>query len=532
MTPLLIMVAYLGLLVVLGLLSNRMLRGTSLDFFVASHSIGPFMLLMAVFGTAMTAFTLVGATGESYRFGIVTYAKLASWSGLIHSMCIYVVGVRLWAIGKRYGYVTQCQFFRDRFESPAIGYLLFAVIVLLLVPYLLIGLKGAGGVVAGLTSGALPGLFPDTDGAIPSWLTALVISVVVLVYVFAGGVRGTIWANTLQTVIFILTAVMAFFLIANALGGPAAAIQAVADSEEHSHKLARDGIPLGSFITYAFIPLSIAMFPHIFQNWLTARSAKTFKTVIMLHPVCMMLVWAPCVLIGLWATVAMLPGTEQLVVPPGSPRNAELALMVQGLTHPIVAGLLGAGILAAIMSSLDSQFMCVGTMFTNDIVARIVGPDRLHERAKIWWARGFIIAIVAVTYLLSLPDARWLFPFGVWVFSGFGALFPIVVAALYWKRTSRIGVLAALAVTITVWLILFYAADWGSQSLLTPQLVNDRLGGLSFPAWFYDVMPATWVFAGCLLTLVAVSLCTSPPSRATLHRFFPSLDDRLPSEAR
>jgi len=207
-----IMIAYLFVLLLVGIASNRFFRGTAADFFVASRSIGPFMLLMAVFGTAMTSFTLVGASGEGYTFGINTYGKLASWSGLIHAACIFVVGIPLWAIGKKHGYVTQCQFFRDRFESPLLGYLLFPVIVVLVMPYVLIGIMGGQGFIGGMTTGLFPETFAATQGAVPGWLSGFVVCLVVLVYVFAGGVRGTVWANTLQTIIFIVTAGVAFVL--------------------------------------------------------------------------------------------------------------------------------------------------------------------------------------------------------------------------------------------------------------------------------------------------------------------------------
>ena len=81
--PVLVVGGYLLLLVGLGFLSTHFFRGTSADYFVASRSIGPFMLLMSVFGTTMTAFALVGSTGKAYTDGIGVYGLMASWSGLI-----------------------------------------------------------------------------------------------------------------------------------------------------------------------------------------------------------------------------------------------------------------------------------------------------------------------------------------------------------------------------------------------------------------------------------------------------------------
>ena len=69
MTVLIVICIYLSLLLTLGLFSNKFFRGTSRDFFVASHSIGPFLLLMSIFGTTMTAFALVGSTGKSLSSG-------------------------------------------------------------------------------------------------------------------------------------------------------------------------------------------------------------------------------------------------------------------------------------------------------------------------------------------------------------------------------------------------------------------------------------------------------------------------------
>jgi hypothetical protein len=59
------------------------------------------------------------------------------------------------------------------------------------------------------------------------------------------------------------------------------------------------------FLSYAFVPLSVAMFPHLFQHWMTARSAKAFRLTVMLHPVFIMIVWAPCIMLGVWASAAV-----------------------------------------------------------------------------------------------------------------------------------------------------------------------------------------------------------------------------------
>jgi SSS family solute:Na+ symporter len=502
MTELVIMAAYLVLLLGLGVASQRFFRGTANDYFLASHSIGPVLLLMSIFGTTMTAFTLVGSTGEAYHSGIGVFGMLASWSALVHTAVIFFVGIRLWAIGKRYGYVTQIQFFRDRFESDKLGLLMFPILVGLVIPYLLVGLLGARGVVRSLTVGAFPNLFASTNGAVPPWLTGLVICLVVLTYIFFGGLRGAAWANTFQTCVFMFTGVIAFMVISSKLGGLSAATQQVL--EARPERLVRSGSLSGSvFFTYWLIPLSIGMFPHVFQHWLTARSAKTFRLTVIAHPIFILIVWLPCVLIGVWATVALMPDGS-LVVPPGSPPNTELALMVEKLTTPLLGGLLGAGILAAIMSSLDSQFLCLGTMFTNDIVVHYLGKDRFDDQRRILIARAFVVGIVAVTYLLSLAEPRQVFPLGVWCFSGFSGLFPLVFAAIYWRRTTKTGAFVCVLATTAVWTWLFRESGYGADSAYT----------------FLGMMPVATVCLCSVVTLVAVSLLTPAPSEKTLRKFF------------
>ena len=95
----------------------------------------------------MTAFALVGSSGEAFNVGIGVYGMLASSSGIIHSLCFFLIGIKLWSLGRRHGYTTQIQFFRDRLESDRIGLLLFPILVGLVIPYLLIGVIASGTVI-------------------------------------------------------------------------------------------------------------------------------------------------------------------------------------------------------------------------------------------------------------------------------------------------------------------------------------------------------------------------------------------------
>ncbi len=504
MTQLVIICVYLGLLLILGIFASRVFRGTSEDYLLASHSIGPFLLLMSLFGTTMTAFALVGSTGEAFKEGIGVYGLLASSSGIIHSLCFFVVGIKVWSLARRYGYTTQIQFFRDRLESDSVGLLLFPILVGLVIPYLLLGVMASGTVIQTMTASAFPDLAmfqtdtPATNGGVPPWLGSLVICLVVLIYVFFGGMRGTAWANTFQTMVFMVLGVVTFVVIANKLGGQESFIEslrAVSARVEHS-KTTRAEMSQLQFFTYLLVPLSVGMFPHLFQHWLTAKSAQTFKVPVICHPLFIMIVWVPCVLIGIWATT--------LKLPPQLNPNAVLPFLVKTQTTPVLGGLLTAGILAAIMSSLDSQFLCLGTIFSNDIAGHYLGRDRLSDGQRLLLARVFIVLIVAVTYVLSLQGYKSVFGLGVWCFSGFASLFPLVIGALYWRRLTALGAIAGILATMVSWGYLFWQSDFGSNRTYNVLGMN----------------PVVAMVAATAVMMICVSLMTKPPSEATLKKFF------------
>jgi len=514
-TQLLVILGYLALLVVLGGLANAMFRGTAQDYMLASHSIGPVLLLMSLFGTTMTAFALVGSTGRAYTLGVGVYGLLASASGIVHSLCFFFIGVPLWSLGKRYGYTTQIQFFRDRLESDLIGWLLFPILVLLVIGYLLVGVVGGGEVVQIVTQDtfAEQGWFANSDYGVPSWLASAVICGVVLTYVFFGGMRGAAWANAFQTSVFMILGLVTFFVIARALGGTSNLLHNLQHATQAvpEVKLTRELIPKPVFFSFLLIPLSVGMFPHVFQHWLTARSAAAFKLPIVLHPIFILLVWLPCVLLGVWAN------SPSSGIPAGTNENLVLGMLVQQHAGPVLGGLLTAGILAAIMSSLDSQFLCVGTMFTEDVLLHRRADEPEDDRSTVLAARCFIVGVVAVTYVLSLLLPQSVFDLGVWSFSGFTGLFPLAVAAIYWRRLTAGGAVASVVTTLVSWCWLFFRSDFGANKRYAfPESPWQMTEQVAVP----PMLPVVAITVASTVALVVVSLVTPRPSAKTLAKFF------------
>src|SRR5687768_7230039 len=309
----------------------------------------------------MTAFAILGSSGHAFRNGIVTFPLMASSSAIVVPVCLLFLGTRIWALGKRYGFMTPVQMFRDRWECGHIGTVIFVVQAALLVPYIIIGVMGGGTALRGISG-----------GVVPFWLGGAIVALVVMSYVFFGGMRGTAFVNSFQTVLFLSFGAVALFAIGRSMGGFGLVMESLLDSPATAPLLTRERISPWYYFSYTFIPLSTIAFPHITIFCLTAKRMVQFKRTVIFYPICLLAIWLPCVFLGVAANymreipqirhklearaaMAALPATA-----PAEERNAlrrqaagdDVVLVLLGQFAPLwLAGLLGAGIMAAVMAS-------------------------------------------------------------------------------------------------------------------------------------------------------------------------------------
>jgi len=442
---------------------------------------------MSLFGTQMTAFALLGASGQSYRTGIGVFGLMASSSAIVVPAVFFFIGTRAWSVGKRQGYTTQVQLIRDRWGSDALGLLLFVVLVALLIPYLLIGIMGAGITLADISG-----------GQVPTWVGGLVISLVVMVYVTYGGLRGTAWVNTFQTLVFMTLGAVTFVYVADAMGGVGAALARLAETRPGLLIRGENFSPI-QYITFSFIPLSAGMFPHLFMHWLTASKLRNFRITVVAYPVCIAIVWIPSVLLGVLGN-----DTFPNLSTPES--NAVMVRLISFHAPELLAGLLGAGVFAAVMSSLDSQALALGTMFTKDVVMHYGYDKKMTDRQQILVGRFFVASILTLTYLLSLVTRTTIFSMGTWSFTGFAGLLPVITAALFWRRSTKVGAFASVATVAVLWTY-YFIQGWGQPDY--------TIGGTG-------VMPVAVIVLASAAAMLVGSLLSSPPDEATVRKFIRS----------
>lgn len=484
----------------------------------------------------MTAFAILGSSGHAFNNGIVTFGLMASSSALIIPLSLFLIGTRVWSLGKKYGFITPVQMFRDRWECSHIGTVIFVVQAAFLIPYIIIGVMGGGTALSAISG-----------GRVPFWFGGALVAMVVMSYVFFGGMRGTAWVNTFQTVLFLCFGAIALIVIGIGMGGFKQSAEALLASPATSPLLSRERISPLFFFSYTFIPLSSIAFPHITIFCLTARKMSQFKRTVILYPVCMLALWMPCVFLGTVANrMTDVPQIQQKIEarrslavegPSLSPDERDslrekmvaddvLLLLLERYAPIWLAGLLGAGIMAAVMAS-DSQILALSTMFTEDIFAFYGGKKRFGEAAQVHTGRLFIILITIVAYAVALRAPQSIFDLAVqYAFSGYSALAPLLVAALFWKRSTKWGALAA-----TVWAMLSVAAVAVFQYLVPapapgPPIVAWSLGGVEVltrtpgGTAVFGLMPVVPMTIISALLLIVVSLMTREPSAATIVRYF------------
>jgi SSS family solute:Na+ symporter len=456
MIPALVVVAYLGVVLYIGIFAGRARhRADAEEYFLAGRSLGPAVFLLSLFGTIMTAFSILGASGHAFANGIVTFGLMASSSALVIPVTLLVIGTRLWALGRTHGFITPVQFFRDRWECGHIGTVIFAVQAVLLVPYIIIAVMGGGTTLRAVS-----------NGLIPFWLGGAVVSVVVMTYVFFGGMRGTAWVNAFQTVLFLLFGAIAVSVVSAGMGGFRSAMEAMLASPSTAPLLSRERVSPLYFLSYTFIPLSSIAFPHVAIFCLTARRLDYFRKTIVLYPLCILAIWLPSVFLGVAANQATtvpaiatkLEARAELTT--GAARTVDernrlraeasgddvILRLVEGYAPLWLAALLGAAVMAAVMAS-DSQILALSTMFAEDVFAFYGGRRRFGEAMQVRTGRIFVVVLTLVAYLIALEMPQSIFDLATqYAFAGYAALSPLLVAALFWKGSTRWGALAS-----TVW---------------------------------------------------------------------------------
>lgn len=440
-----VVIIYFAVVLGVGVAAARRGDRSAEDYFLAGRSVKTLVLFMALLGTNITPFVLMGIPGLAYHHGVGVFGQNAAIIVLGVPLSVFAIGLPSWRLARRLGAVTPAELYARRFNAPWLGRLMFAVYFVYTVPYMVTAVSGVGIAVDVLSREQVG--FATASAAI---------LIVTLVYTSVGGMRGTMWTNVLQGGIFMLFSLGAFFWIAADRGGLSSTMQRVMDAAPRLMDVPSQGpFAAGPWLSWALcISLCVIAFPHMLVRIFAARDEQALKNVCRLYPVAMFFLWVPCVCFGLWG-VLDIPGLE------GRASDRVFPMLVRMRLGAAAQGLALASILAAVMSTLDAQMLTLSSMLSRDVL-----PRRLSERRQLLVTRGFIAVLAVITWVFAMLKLDSIFALAALSFSGYVTLIPTMVGAIYSRRFNASAAAASILTANVVMLAVHLTL--GREAVLLP----------------------------------------------------------------
>ncbi|MFP6829163.1 MAG: sodium:solute symporter family protein [Gammaproteobacteria bacterium] len=475
---------YLGVTVVLGLTANRRLTPNLEDFLLYGRKTGFVILYLTVVATFHSAFAFLGSGGFFYTHGIGFWVA-GSWTVLVGAIT-YVLGTRIWALGKKFDYFTPADMLADFYESEAVRVVVALVSVGFTILYIQVQSRGLGYI-----------LVVASGDRISFELGTLILLVVAAGYLIAGGLRAVYWTDVLQGVwMYVAVWAGALMLTYELFGGPLALWRRVAVERPDLLTLPgpegffTPGMWIGFMVVFSF---GIIFQPHLMIRYYTAASAQTIKWLGATTPMFLMTLYIPAALIGLGGALAM-PDIEIA--------DRIFPEMLFNYAPAWLTGIILAGATAAAMSTLDSILHANMTVLTRDVYQRYVSPDATPGH-YILVGRVIVVALLIVGYLLTVNTFELLVV--LVALSGAGALqlMPAVLGVCFPTRRllTRSGVLSGIgAGMVTLYVTL----------VVIPHPLTLH-GGI-------------WSVLINFIVTIGVSRFTRPPTAATVWRIHGELE--------
>ncbi len=478
-----IIAIYLGISVFIGAWVSKKYKMTTVaDIFTASKSLGILALAFAVFGSQITAFGILGGPGLAYNFG---YSALGYIVGpiIIGSIIFFIIGYRTWIISSKKNYVTPVQFFGPRFENNSARFVVALAQIVLLIPYVVTCGIGAGAIISTLTG-----------GLIPYWAGVLIILLICSWTAYSGGMRATAYTNIFQGLLIFVTMFLMIFFTFKGIGG-AEAIKTQLSTKLVS--LGGKGIQdWKQWIPYSFLATGISngVFAHMLVRNMSAKSGNTIKQNGLMYPILISLFWVMAILLGTWGSIAV-PGLT------ASTRENIVLFLSQKFAPSWMIGVLGAGILACIMTSWDGMILTMSSVFSEDFYKPMFCKNKnLTENQQKNISKVFIIIVSVLIFILVMWKPSTILNIATFSFAAMATVVPAYFACLYWKKASSAGTIASVIVGPVL------CALWAFNILPA----STTLG-------FFYGLPA---FVISIVVLIAVSLITKKPSQEAIDDFF------------
>lgn len=465
---------------------------TASDYFLGGRGLNSWVAAMSAQASDMSGWLLMGLPGAVYAVGTgQMWIAVGLAIGTILNWLFVSKRLRRYTIVAGNS-ITIPEYFENRFQDNT--HILRGAAALFIAIFFTV--YTASAFVSGGT------LFSVVFGI--NYQIALLIGVVlILIYTFLGGFLAVCWTDLVQGLLMLVAILSVPIMVVVAMGGIG----------EITSSLSADFLnPLtesGSSLTWISIASQLAWglgyfgMPHILVRFMAIKSEKSLKKSQVIAIVWVLLSLAFAVIIGVIGA-AYLPDLE-------NSEHVFIKMIQQVLlsgsdsliNFPLLGGVFLCGILAAIMSTADSQLLVTASAISGDLYKGIFRRDA-KDSSTLLFSRGTIVVVAFVAYLIATDPNSSIMGLVSNAWSGFGSAFgALVILSLYWKRTNRAGAAAGIiagGLTVIVW-------DY------IPFVGGSTLGGST---GLYSLVPG---FCISFAAIIIVSLITKAPAKETQEMF-------------
>jgi SSS family solute:Na+ symporter len=468
-----VLTCYLLMLVVFGFVGYRRGQDTEDDYYLAGRGQGWVVSSLTIMATFFSSFALLGAPGMVYRDGAVF--ALFSLNVPVAGAGIYIIGSRIRKLGQERGYVTPTDMIADHYGSPVALRLLVVLIgALYAVPYVVIQIQ-AGGILSRQMFG------PDAFET-----GATILAIVTMAYIMSGGMRSVAWTDVVQGILLVAGMLLGGACVVLVLGGPVEFFKRVAELPPKS--LTVPGTvghwsPEMLFTASVFASLGSLIQPAQWMRFYAAKSGDVLrKSALIFAAVLTSCFFFGVMLVGLGGQV-LYPivnaagdyrtnALGQVLPHPdvGTAANQFDQILVVVLNNhlPELLGPIGVflsslilvAIMAAAMSTADSNLHAMSALLTHDIYDHFIRPEA-SQRERTWVGRALIaVTTIFALGLVLIANRSESNPLGMIVILGLLAiafstqLLPVTIDILFLKRGTRQGAIAGMIAGLAVVLFL------------------------------------------------------------------------------
>ncbi|WP_261130616.1 sodium:solute symporter [Bacillus sp. Marseille-Q3570] len=427
------MIGYLFIALVIGVMAGRgQDKGSLNEFAVAGGKLGLIVMWFLMGGAVFSAFSFLGAPGWAYSKGapalyILTYTAFAilPW---------YIIGPKIGKIGRKYSIYTVSGFLKKRYGGRVLPVLIGLIALLASIQYLATQMKGMAYIFNIMT-----------EGRIPFWLGSLLSYGIVVVYVATGGLRAAAWSDVFQGLLMIIISwVVGLAIVRQLHSSVSGMFSNINESNPGFLEIGNAGStmsPMAYTTTILVSLLGFLMWPHLFSKSY-ASNARTIKKTVLIYPI-FALFLIPLLLVG-FAAVNMVNPSEL-----GSPDEILPYLITTVLSLPgWVYGLVGAGALAAAMSTADAITHSASLEFTDGVIKNV--KKDISDKSTLLIMRTGVFVIGALAYFITVFGGQGLIALLLGAYGSIVQFAPGVYGALYSKRATAPAIITGLIVGTVV----------------------------------------------------------------------------------